>query len=39
MLFAAPSSGRVNIMIRITGIGDQDRPEWGSSALLVQLVG
>jgi hypothetical protein len=23
-----PSSGIVNSMIRITGIGDRDRPEW-----------
>jgi len=23
-----PSSGRVNTMIRITGIGDRDRLEW-----------
>jgi hypothetical protein len=23
-----PSSGGVNTMIRITGIGDHDRPEW-----------
>jgi hypothetical protein len=28
MLFTAPSSGRVNTMIAITGIGDHDRPEW-----------
>jgi len=28
MLFAVPSSGGVNTMIRITGIGDHDRPEW-----------
>jgi hypothetical protein len=28
MLSAAPSSGKVNTMIRITGIGDHDRPEW-----------
>src|SRR5271166_1495153 len=28
MLSTVPSSGRVNIMIRITGIGDRDRPEW-----------
>jgi len=28
MLFTAPSSGSVNTMIRITGIGDHDRPEW-----------
>jgi hypothetical protein len=28
VLFAVPSSGRVNTMIRITGIGDHDRPEW-----------
>lgn len=28
MLFAVPSSGRVNTMIRITGIGDHDRLEW-----------
>jgi hypothetical protein len=28
MLSAVPSSGKVNTMIRITGIGDHDRPEW-----------
>jgi hypothetical protein len=28
MLSAVPSSGTVNSVIRITGIGDQDRPEW-----------
>ena len=28
MLSAAPSSGTVNTMITITGIGDHDRPEW-----------
>ena len=28
MLSAVPSSGIVNSMIRITGIGDRDRPEW-----------
>jgi hypothetical protein len=28
MLFAVPSSGGVKTMIRITGIGDHDRPEW-----------
>jgi len=28
MLSAVPSSGRVNTMIRITGIGDHDRLEW-----------
>jgi hypothetical protein len=28
MLSAVPSSGTVNIMITITGIGDHDRPEW-----------
>jgi hypothetical protein len=28
MLSAMPSSGIVNSVIRITGIGDQDRPEW-----------
>ena len=28
MLSAVPSSGIVNNMIRITGIGDRDRPEW-----------
>ena len=28
MLFAEPSSGDVNTMITITGIGDHDRPEW-----------
>ena len=28
MLSAVPSSGIVNSMIRITGIGDHDRPEW-----------
>jgi hypothetical protein len=28
MLFAVPSSGIVNSVIRITGIGDRDRPEW-----------
>jgi hypothetical protein len=27
-LSAVPSSGTVNSMIRITGIGDRDRPEW-----------
>ena len=27
-LSAVPSSGIVNSMIRITGIGDRDRPEW-----------
>jgi hypothetical protein len=25
---AVPSSGIVNSVIRITGIGDRDRPEW-----------
>ena len=28
MLSAMPSSGIVNSVIRITGIGDRDRPEW-----------
>jgi hypothetical protein len=28
MLSAVPSSGTVNSVIKITGIGDQDRPEW-----------
>jgi hypothetical protein len=28
MLSAVPSSGIVNSVIRITGIGDRDRPEW-----------
>ena len=28
MLSAMPSSGRVYSMIKITGIGDHDRPEW-----------
>ena len=28
MLSAVPSSGIVNSMIRITGIGDRDQPEW-----------
>ena len=28
MLLAVPSSGIVNSVIRITGIGDRDRPEW-----------
>jgi hypothetical protein len=28
MLSAVPSSGTVNSVIRITGIGDRDRPEW-----------
>ena len=28
MLSAVPSSGTVNSVIRITGIGDHDRPEW-----------
>jgi hypothetical protein len=28
MLSAVPSSGIVSSMIRITGIGDRDRPEW-----------
>jgi hypothetical protein len=28
MLYAMPSSGIVNSVIRITGIGDRDRPEW-----------
>jgi hypothetical protein len=28
MLSAAPSSGIVNSMIRITGIGDRNQPEW-----------
>jgi hypothetical protein len=28
MLSAVPSSGIVNTMIRITGIGDHNRPEW-----------
>jgi hypothetical protein len=28
MLSAVPSSGTVNTMIRITGIGDHDRLEW-----------
>ncbi len=28
MLSAMPSSGIVNSVIRITGIGDHDRPEW-----------
>ena len=28
MLSAVPSSGIVNSMISITGIGDRDRPEW-----------
>jgi hypothetical protein len=28
MLCTVPSSGIVNTMIRITGIGDRDRPEW-----------
>jgi integrase len=28
MLSAVPASGRVNTMIRITGIGDHDRLEW-----------
>ncbi len=28
MLSAVPSSGIVNSVIRITGIGDHDRPEW-----------
>jgi hypothetical protein len=28
MLSAVPSSGQVNSVIRITGIGDHDRPEW-----------
>jgi hypothetical protein len=28
MLSAVPSSGIVNSMIKITGIGDRDRPEW-----------
>jgi hypothetical protein len=28
MLSAVPSSGKVNTMITITGIGDHDRPEW-----------
>jgi hypothetical protein len=28
MLSAVPTSGTVNSVIRITGIGDRDRPEW-----------
>ena len=28
MLSAVPSSGKVNTVISITGIGDHDRPEW-----------
>ena len=28
MLSAVPASGIANSMIRITGIGDHDRPEW-----------
>ncbi len=28
MLSAVPSSGTVNSVISITGIGDQDRPRW-----------
>jgi len=28
MLSAVPSSGIVNSVIMITGIGDHDRPEW-----------
>ena len=28
MLSAVPSSGTVNSVIRITGIGDRNRPEW-----------
>jgi hypothetical protein len=28
MLSAVPSSGIVNSVIRITGIGDRDPPEW-----------
>jgi len=28
MLSAVPASGIVNGVIRITGIGDRDRPEW-----------
>jgi len=28
MLLAMPSSGIVNSVIRITGIGDRDRLEW-----------
>ena len=28
MLSAMPSSGRVYSVIKITGIGDHDRPEW-----------
>jgi hypothetical protein len=28
MLCKMPASGIVNTMIRITGIGDHDRPEW-----------
>jgi len=28
MLSAMPSSGRVYSVIKITGIGDRDRPEW-----------
>jgi hypothetical protein len=28
MPFAMPSASRLNSVIRITGIGDHDRPEW-----------
>ena len=28
MLSAVPSSGRVNSLIKITGIGDHDRLDW-----------
>ena len=34
MLSAVPSSGTVNSVIRITGIGDRDRPEW-----LIRITG
>jgi hypothetical protein len=34
MLYAVLSSGAVNSVIRITGIGDRDRPEW-----LIRIIG
>jgi len=39
MLSAVPSSGRVNTMIRITGIGDRDRLEWLIRINGIRMVG
>jgi hypothetical protein len=39
LLFATPSSGRVNNVIAITGISDHDRPEWMIEISGIRIVG